>query len=225
MTTDESRGQKRASGQLGSGAVPDGRFKDGVAPKKAFIMTKAKPLVPQAGWNPYLTLMLATPTVPPPPPPVPAAAPAATAPAGQPHDGDDDHDETERVRRKHRRVVALPNLPKGFTVGEAVLGRHRVANERIKENHVPNAPVPVVNVDSETERMPAPDVTVTLAADEKKHECRITFNPRQTLKIKDYATHHGYMGDKGTHALQAAAPALQPRLPAASLPGCRAQAC
>ena len=121
MTTDESRGQKRASGQLGSGAVPDRRFKDGLAPKKA-CMTAAKPLVPQAGWNPYLTLMLATPTVPPPPPPVPAAAPAATAPAGQPHDGDDDHDETERVRRKHRRVVALPNLPKGFTVGEAVLG-------------------------------------------------------------------------------------------------------
>ena len=102
---------------------------------------------------------------------------------------------------KHRRVVALPNLPKGFTVGEAVLGRHRVANERIKENHVPNAPVPVVNVDSETERMPAPDVTVTLAADEKKYECRLTFNPRQTLKIKDYATHHGYYGDKGTPLL------------------------
>lgn len=177
-------------------------------------MSAAKPLVPQAVWSPFLTLMMATPTVPP-PPPVPAAAPAATAPArGQPHDGDDDHDETEQVRRKHRRVVALPNLPKGFTVGEAVLGRHRTANERIKENHVPNAPVPVVNVDSEIERMPAPDVTVTLGADEKRYECRLTFNPRQTLKIKDYATHYGYVGDKGTHALQAAAPALQPRLPA-----------
>jgi hypothetical protein len=127
-----------------------------------------------------LTLMMApTPTAPSPPaataPPPPP--PAATAPAG----GDDhDHDETEQVRRKHRRVVALPNLPKGFTVGEAVLGRHRTANERMDRNYVPNAPVPVVNVDSETERMPAPDVTVTLGADEKRYECRLTFTPRQT---------------------------------------------
>ena len=188
-------------------------------------MAQVKPLVPQAAWNPLLTLMMATPTAPSPPaataPPPPP--PAATAPAGGAPAGGDDH-ETE-VRRKHRRVVALPNLPKGFTVGEAVLGRRRTANERIDRNYVPNAPVPVVNVDSETERMPAPDVTVTLGADEKRYECRLTFTPRQTLKIKDYATHHGYMGDKGTHALQAAAPALQPRLPAASLPGCRAQAC
>jgi hypothetical protein len=186
-------------------------------------MAKVKPLVPQAAWNPLLTLMMATPTAPSPPaataPPPPQ--PAATAPAG----GDDhDHDETEQVRRKHRRVVALPNLPKGFTVGEAVLGRHRTANERMDRNYVPNAPAPVVNVDSETERMPAPDVTVTLGADEKRYECRLTFNPRQTLKIKDYATHHGYMGDKGTHALVKLArrpfnPAYLPR------PGCRAQAC
>ena len=159
-----------------------------------------------------MTLMMATPTAPSPPaataPPPPQ--PAATAPAG----GDDhDHDETEQVRRKHRRVVALPNLPKGFTVGEAVLGRHRTANERIKENYVPNAPVPVVNVDSETERMPSPEVTVTLADDERPFKCHITFNARQTLKLKDYATNHCYQTDKGTHALQAAAPALQPRLP------------
>lgn len=157
-------------------------------------------------------------TAPPPPPP------AATAPAGGAPAGGDDH-ETE-VRRKHRRVVALPNLPKGFTVGEAVLGRHRTANERMDRNYVPNAPVPVVNVDSETERMPAPDVTVTLGADEKRYECRLTFTPRQTLKIKDYATHHGYMGDKGTHALVKLArrpfnpaylPRRCPRVPCAGL--------
>ena len=166
-------------------------------------------------------MIMVTPTVPSPPAATVPPPPAATAPAG----GNHDHDETE-VRRKHRRVVALPNLPKGFTVGEAVLGRRRTANERIDRNYVPNAPVPVVNVDSETERMPAPDVTVTLGADEKRYECRLTFNPRQTLKIKDYATHHGYVGDKGTHALQAAAPALQPPayLPR-RVPGCRAQAC
>jgi len=189
-------------------------------------MAKVKPLVPQAAWNPLLTLMMTTPTAPSPPaataPPPPP--PAATAPAG----GDDhDHDETEQVRRKHRRVVALPNLPKGFTVGEAVFGRHRTANERIKENYVPNAPVPVVNVDSETERMPAPEVTVTLADDERPFRAQITFNARQTLKLKDYSTHHCYQADKGTHALvKLARAALQPRLPAASLPApCRSQAC
>jgi hypothetical protein len=192
--------------------MPDRRFKTGVAANQA-SMAKVKPLVPQAAWNPLLTLMMAKPTAPSPPaataPPPPP--PAATAPAGGAPAGGDDH-ETE-VRRKHRRVVALPNLPKGFTVGEAVLGRHRTANERMDRNYVPNAPVPVVNVDSETERMPSPEVTVTLADDERPFKCHITFNARQTLKLKDYATNHCYQTDKGTHALQAAAPALQPRLP------------
>ena len=222
--TDDARGQKRPSGQ--TGAMPDRRFKTGVAANHA-SMAKVKPLVPQAAWNPLLTLMMATPTAPSPPaataPPPPP--PAATAPAGGAPAGGDDH-ETE-VRRKHRRVVALPNLPKGFTVGEAVLGRHRTANERMDRNYVPNAPVPVVNVDSETERMPSPEVTVTLADDERPFRCQITFNARQTLKLKDYSTHHCYQADKGTHALvKLARPALQPRLPSASLPApCRSQAC
>ena len=103
-----------------------------------------------------------------------------------------EHEEQTNQSRRHRRMIELPNLPKGFTAGTESIGRRRPEGARDSQ---PKAAVSVVHVDAESAHVPPEGAVLPPAV--KQYNPRFQFSVQRTLYAREYALRNGYIQTNG----------------------------